>query len=112
MNEDSFPHDENGAVLRRMRANGDNLNLARSIDFSVAIPDEQSAHHFSATVRAWGYAAIIKFPGPVQSLPWDVCVVKHMVPTHAAISKFEEDLGREAALVGGRNDGWGCFEQK
>jgi hypothetical protein len=32
-----FPKDENGDVLRRMQADGDDLSKARDIDFTVTI---------------------------------------------------------------------------
>jgi len=43
-------------------------------------------------------------------LSWDVVVKKHMLPTNASITAFERELQAVAAPLGGRNDGWGCFE--
>jgi hypothetical protein len=43
---ESFPEDENGDVLRRMQANGDDLSKARDIDFSVVFHDEAAAKRF------------------------------------------------------------------
>jgi hypothetical protein len=47
----------------------------------------------------------------VPVFPWDVIVVNHMVPTHSAISQFEDTLELWASTLGGRNDGWGCMVQ-
>jgi len=38
-----FPADENGDVLRRMAEHGDNLSVARDIDFIVVFSDGQAA---------------------------------------------------------------------
>ena len=101
--------DTNGDVLRRLVANGDNLNIPRHIDFVVGTPTEQAAEYLADTIGGWGYAATIEFPGGVPSLPWEVKIVRNMVPTHEGVTGFENELAREAARVGGRNDSSGCF---
>jgi len=39
-------------------------------------------------------------------------ITKHMLPSHEAITAFENELEGLAGGFGGRNDGWGCFAQK
>jgi len=112
MSEKDFPLDENGDVLRRMLKSGDNLNVPRNIDFVVVLPSESAADHLVNILKGWGVAAEVDFPGICPSLPWEVRAVRHMLPTHEGITAFESDLEREAAAVGGRNDGWGCMEVK
>ncbi|CAM4081886.1 ribonuclease E inhibitor RraB [Roseateles saccharophilus] len=107
----TFPDDENGDVLRRMQANGDDLLKPRDIDFTVVLPDEPAALSFSAQFSAHGYQVKVNESGVVDSLPWDVVVVKHMAPTHSGITQFEAALQAAASAFAGRNDGWGCFEQ-
>jgi hypothetical protein len=63
-------------------------------------------------VSELGYAASVEMSGCAPELPWDVCVVNNMVPAHRAIGEFESWLELEAARLGGRNDGWGCFSQR
>ncbi len=106
-----FPLDENGDVLRRMVENGDNLTLSRDIDFVVVLPDNGAASQFAAAICGLGFKATVSYAGTVPSLPWEVTVVRHMLPTHEGITQFEQSLAREAAAVGGRNDGWGCLQQ-
>jgi hypothetical protein len=106
---DDDPADENGNVLRRMKNDGDNLSLARDIDFTVVLPTEINAQEFSQHFQGLGYRVTAKLSECVPALPWDVVVVKNMVPGHTDITSFEEELGRKAADFGGRNDGWGCF---
>ncbi len=107
----TFPEDENGDVLRRMQANGDNLTVARDIDFVVVFPSEPQAQEFAALYAARGHKAELRNSNVVPELPWDVLVVKHMIPSHLGITDFEAQLEEDAAALGGRNDGWGSFQQ-
>lgn len=109
--ENDIPDDENGAVLRQMQKSGDDLSKPRGIDFTVVMPSEEKALAFVQHFRQQGYEVRYKRSGVVEKLPWDVTVVKHMVPEHQAISAFEDELQEEASPLGGRNDGWGCFAQ-
>lgn len=109
--KDDLPDDLIGDVLRRMRASGDRLSLPREIDFSVVFPDEECAGKFASRFGAMACQVKVDFTEIVPELPWDVTVTKYMVPTHGAIADFEMTLGVAAANLGGRNDGWGCFER-
>ena len=106
-----IPNDENGNVLRQMKESGDDLSLPRDIDFTLVFPAEDKAVCFANYFRGMGYRVKWKLSAVVPSLPWDVVVVRHMVPRHAAIGEFESELQDYAGSLGGRNDGWGCFEQ-
>lgn len=106
-----FPDDENGEVLRHMAESGDDLSKPRDIDFTVVMPNEDAAMLFSSHFAKAGYRIKVDEAGTVPELPWDVVVVKCMIPSHADITEFENELEAMAASLGGRNDGWGCFEQ-
>jgi len=45
----------------------------------------------------------------VEGCPWDVVVVKRMVPSYSEIVSFEGMLEAAADPFGGHNDGWGCL---
>jgi hypothetical protein len=107
-----FPDDENGEVLRRMQRSGDDLTRPREVDFTVVLPNEVAARELASKFVELGHIASIKRTGVVANLPWDVVVRKVMIPTHQAITNFEQELQMAAARLGGRNDGWGCFESK
>jgi hypothetical protein len=107
----AFPEDENGAVLQRMHEDGDDLAVARDIDFTVVFATQEAAQSFAETFSRLGHRVSHEMSNCVPELPWDVRVVKHMVPTHQAIEEFEAELEHEATAFGGRNDGWGCFAQ-
>jgi Regulator of ribonuclease activity B len=106
-----FPDDENGDVLRRMAASGDDLSKPRQIDFTVAVPGESEAATLAERYRRQGYDVSFKRSDVVPDLPWDVVVRKFMLPDHSAITSFELELEDAATPFGGRNDGWGCFER-
>ena len=89
-----FPDDENGDVLRRMQDGGDDFTKPRDIDFSVVFPSESSAGAFADHFRLTGLKAAIQEWEAERELPWDVTVTRHMLPTHAGITGFEETLGR------------------
>lgn len=108
---DEFPDDENGDVLRRMRASGDDLAGARDIEFTVVFSTREAVQEFGDYFHSLGYRISAEESGCVEGLPWDVVVVNHMLPTHSGITEFERELQKIAEPLGGRNDGWGCFEQ-
>jgi hypothetical protein len=104
--EAEFPDDANGDVLRRLLEDGDDLRKPRDVDFSVAFPNSRSAKAFARLAEAQGHRARLE-----GHEPRDVTIVRNMLPTHAGITAFEDELDRLATPLGGRNDGWGCFPQ-
>lgn len=105
------PNDDNGDVLRRLEADGDDLSRPRDIDFNVVFPDEMRAQEFAEQIRERGYKATITLENVVETHPWGVRVVRNMVAAHSEITEFEQDLQGLADVLGGRNDGWGCIAQ-
>jgi hypothetical protein len=103
----SYPKDANGDALRRMEEAGDDVTRPRNIDFTVVFPNKDAAEKVADQFRAHGHAVSIEFTETDEEFPWDVVVVKHMIPTHEGISAFEDSLQRVASLFGGHNDGWG-----
>jgi len=87
-----FPDDENGDLLGRMEASGDDLTRSRNVDFTVVFPNETAAERFARHFRGLGYAASAEFTQTDEDLPWDVVVVNHMVPSHDGIGNFERVL--------------------
>lgn len=106
-----FPNDENGDVLRLVHESGDDLSKPRGIDFTVVLPDKTAVQAFADRFHDLGYQVAAKKSNTVPELPWDVVVTKFMTPTHAGITQFELELRAVSEPLGGRNDGWGCFEQ-
>lgn len=105
-----FPNDENGDVLRRMRAAGDDLSRPRTVDFEHQFSNKSDALRFLAEICGGDTKVSISRAG--QSDIWDVQVSIYMVLTHAAITEVETRLGTIARRLGGTPDGWGCFNVK
>jgi hypothetical protein len=110
--EITFPNDDNGDVLRRLQSDGDALTKPRDIDFTVIFPDEQAAKNFAGNFGTAGYKLVIEMTRCNKDLPWDVRIVKNMIPSYEGICAFEDELEGSARPYGGRNDGWGCISQK
>jgi hypothetical protein len=102
----TFPNDENGDVLRRMEATGDDMTRSRLIDFSHLLPTEEAAHAFAKAVQKPELAITVEAID--GSDRWDVTVSKMMAPSHADITSLETQLGDHAQALGGQADGWGC----
>jgi hypothetical protein len=104
-------NEENSEVILRMAESGDDLSRPRDIKFAVVFPSNASAAEFASHLRQLGYAALVERTDSAPGLPWDVKIVKHMLPVCEAITDFELLLQVKASPLGGRNDGWGCLEQ-
>ena len=107
----AYPDDENGDVLRRLEADGDDLALPREVDFNVVFPTGNVAEQFANHFRVLRYVVSVDFGEVVEDFPWEVVVKKHMVPSHNEIGSFEDALQSIASPLGGRTDGWGCFSK-
>lgn len=113
MNEPlDFPDDENGDVLRQMAEQGDDLSVAREIDFSVIFPTEEAALQFAVLLLRNGQKVSFSEYEEDEERPWEVQAHPFMVPTHDNISGYESLLASEAESLGGLNDGWGCVVQE
>ena len=103
-----FPSDENGDVLRRMAAGGDDLTRARIIEFMHVMPREAAARQMAASAQRLGFTVTVDQldddEGRMTS-DWDVTCSLEMVPTHASITETEQRLAKLAKSF----DGWGCF---
>lgn len=104
-----LPDDENGQVLRRMLEHGDDLCIARPIDFEHVLPSAKAAETMAERARALGFDVVIARRG-LLSRSRDVRCTRTMVPTHAVITEAEEGLAAIARELGGHEDGWGCLQ--
>jgi Regulator of ribonuclease activity B len=96
-----FPNDANGDALGRMEAQGDDLTRPRNVDFNVVFPDAGAAEEFSKHFRALGHEVSVEATETDQDFPWNVVVVKHMMPTYDGIGTFENLLQSVANRWGG-----------
>jgi len=106
-----FPNDENGDVLWGMSEKGDNLSKIREVNFSVIFPSEENALQFAIQLLKNEMKVSFSEYEANKELPWEVTVHVMVVPTHKTITALENQLGEIAGMLGGQNDGWGCFGQ-
>jgi hypothetical protein len=107
-----FPSDENGEVLWRLAQNGDDLSIARDIDFSLDFQTEQSALDCGMFLFKAEFKIQLDPPlADEPDSPWTVQVIPYMVPSHAEIGHLEGYLGDVARHYGGDCTGWGCMQQ-
>ena len=103
-----IPDDGNGQVLKRMLEDGDDLSRERGIEFFHVFADEDRANAFAEAASALPDMAVDSpEPDDEDEGVWQVCVVRVMVPAHAAITALERELGELAETHGGFSDGWG-----
>lgn len=106
-----FPADDNGDVLWRMRCHGDDLSRPREIEFFVIFPQEDAALRFAVALLREAWKVSMSPYEHEDGFSWQVGVYPVLEPTHAKIDGFEKMLEARAADLGGRNNGWGCFQQ-
>lgn len=103
-----IPDDENGDVLRRMLDDGDDLTLARPIDFFHVFAEESDAQDFFAAAAARPELAVEGPDFDDDDGIWEVTATRVMAPEHKAITALEAELTELAAQYHGYPDGWGC----
>jgi hypothetical protein len=105
----TFPDDENGDVLRRMQAEGDDLSKPRDIEFQFVFKLEPNSRHFASEVQA-KHGLKAETARYEERRMWQATVTKHMVPTHQEITRLEQKLTELAEAHTGEADGWGCMQ--
>lgn len=103
--------DENAVVLKQMIEAGDDLSIAREIDFSVIFPTEDAALEFAIHLLRNGLKTSFAPYEDSDEFPWQVQAHPFMLPTDEGIGEFERLLADGAAPLGGATDGWGCMSQ-
>ncbi|TZF87157.1 ribonuclease E inhibitor RraB [Lysobacter lacus] len=102
-----IPDDENGDVLRAMLEDGDDLTVARDIDFLLVFGDEAAAGAFADAASQLADLQL-STPEVDDEGIWQVIASRHMAPKHADITRLETELTVLAESFGGYPDGWEC----
>ena len=103
-----YPDDGNGNVLWKMKQGGDNLAIPREVDFAVIFPREEAAMDCAVRLLRYGHKVSCGRHEGVADLPWQVQAHPIMVPSYEHVCGYERQLSKDAATLGGRNDGWGA----
>jgi regulator of RNase E activity RraB len=106
-----FPNDADGDALRRFVDGGSDLAKPMSINFQVAVPDENTAKGLADVVYKLGYRVRV-YESPECSLPWTCECSTRMLASYDAVIAIQEELAELAAPFRGKPDGWGSFGNK
>ncbi len=102
-----YPHDDDGEALKRVAADGNDMSKPMPIDFTVVVPDEDSARAVAGVAAAAGYDPDIDYDGEADE--WIVEATKTMLATYENVVGAQAELGALTSPHGGEVDGWGTF---
>ncbi|MCE7901810.1 MAG: ribonuclease E inhibitor RraB [Gammaproteobacteria bacterium PRO9] len=102
-----LPYDETGDLLRLMQEQGDDLGVARNIDFFLIFDTEAQAQAFAsrADLGPEFKVAISRYE---RTAKWQVTLTVCMLPVYAELVMLEKQVARLGHEQGGEADGWGC----
>lgn len=102
-----YPDDADGDALRRVAADGSDMNHPMVVDFAVAVPSEASAQAVAGLAARHGYEPSVGYDEEHDA--WSVYCSRSMVPRYDAIMAAQAELDALGRLHGGHGDGWGTF---
>jgi hypothetical protein len=102
-----FPDDETGELLRLMQEQGDDLSLARDMDFFLIFDSKEQAQAF-VNQADLGPEIRVSAARYEKTSKWQATLTVNMVPLYAEIVALEKQVARLGREYGGQPDGWGC----
>ena len=102
-----FPNDETGALLRLMQEQGDDLSVARDIDFFLIFDTREQATDFTSRADL-GPEFRVSASHYEKTTKWQVCLTIHTAPVYAELLMVEKQVARLCREYHGEPDGWGC----
>lgn len=107
-----FPTDPNGNMLWHMEMEGDNLDKAREIQFSVIFPSQEKALKFGGVLLANNQK--LSFCPYLQNPehPWEITAYPEMPASYDNIRSYQQLLEVHARKYDGVYDGWYCPPQQ
>lgn len=103
-----FPSNANGNMLWMMELEGDNLNAAREIQFSVIFPSQEKALKFGSLLLAnnqkLSFCPYLENP----EHPWEITAYPEMPASYDNIISYQQLLETQARRFDGIYDGWYC----
>mgnify|MGYP000993851079 FL=1 len=104
-----FPDDENGNVLWQMHQDGDDLQEAHEIEFSLVFNDEEQADRCALYLLKEEQKISLFQDEESATLEWIITIYVYMEPTYEDIVDLEQWFSKIAAEFQGEYDGWGCM---
>jgi regulator of RNase E activity RraB len=123
-----YPDDADGAVLRNLAADGNDMSRPMSIDFQIAAPDADVAQAVATEAQKLGFeVSVYMNDDPDESgfeddplgaelegfdeddSPFTCECSRVMIPTYDGIMAAQAELESLANSTGAVLDGWGTF---
>ena len=104
-----FPDDENGNVLWQMHQDGDDLQEAHEIEFSIVFADEAQADRCALHLLKEEQKISLFQDEESDTLEWIITIYVYMEPAYEDIVDLEQWFSKIAAQFQGEYDGWGCM---
>jgi hypothetical protein len=103
-----FPEDNVGNALWQMMIDGDDLNQAREIEFSVLFSSEQAALKFGQVLLENNQKLSFSPYEENPDFPWEITAYPYVAASHENISSYQNLLVSSAEPLGGQYDGFYC----
>ena len=104
---DPLPDDADGAVLRQLAEDGNDLSKFMVIDFHVIVPDQEVGLEFGEAARQSGYKTELSYDQDQDE--FTAWCSKLMLPDYQALIDAQVELAELALPFGGALDGWGTI---
>lgn len=103
----TMPDDETGEALRRIAADGSDLQRPLKMDFFLAVPSEAMGREVALRVHPLGFETSVE--EDAESSTWTCYATKTIVPVYSTVVAIEQQLDAIARECGGHADGFGTF---
>ena len=106
-----FPNDDDGDVLRGLRAKGIDLTKSRNIEFYCYAENEVIALNIAKQLDGLGYKSDVfnDDEAPSEDRRYSVYSALEMVPSYEEIVKTQKKLNSILSKFNTRCDGWGTL---
>ena len=108
-NFEQFPDDDNGHVLWQMFQDGNDLDDAHEIEYSIAFKSQAEAEKCALYLLAQEQKISLFEDDEAENSEWFITIYVYMEPEYSDIVDLESWFMKIAAEFGGEYDGWGCM---
>ncbi|NQZ24424.1 MAG: ribonuclease E inhibitor RraB [Colwellia sp.] len=103
-----FPEDNIGNALWQMMIDGDDLNQAREIEFSVLFSSEEAALKFGKLLLENNQKVSFSPYEDNADFPWEITAYPFVAASYENISSYQNLLESSAEPLAGQYDGFYC----
>lgn len=108
-NFEKFPDDDNGNVLWQMAEDGDDLDEAHEIEYSIAFKTQELAEKCALYLLKEEQKISLFYDEESEIKDWIITIYVYMEPEYSDIVDLEEWFTKIAEQYNGEYDGWGCM---